>query len=414
MYCIGDPKLMFNLLRVIFTACLLAYSSLSTAITVEAQGQSMIFDGDLDSARRNAIRNASQQAALQASVFVSSTQKVTDGVLSIDNMQIKTLGQVNDIEIIDEVIRNQTLHVRIRANVEYEADCKNGPRSQGYMKSLAITAFPLLTPTQAILGSLENIQSGFSTQLTNNINENTSLTARNAGLLTMHPELMTAPSRQLSAGAISTVLQEIQQLDVQYVVSGVIRDMTMHDPDTIALKRNILVDFYNRQDYRSKRHLRNLVVDVFIHDGFSGALLFNKQYVMAGRWNLAPEAKIGFASAAYWKQDYGIQTRLLISQITDDIQAELRCKPFAASITQTDGNFIWFNAGSQAGINVGDRLSVYRKSSFYTNGISENVQLTNTQSSITVTDVQPFFSVGRLTQEGSTYNIQPDDVVITH
>lgn len=192
MYCIGDPKLMFNLLRIIFAACLLATSSLSTAITVEAQGQSMIFDGDLDSARRNAIRNASQQASLQASVFVSSTQKVTDGVLSIDNMQIKTLGQVNDIEIIDEVIRNQTLHVRIRANVEYEADCKNGTRSQGYMKSLAITAFPLLTPTQAILGSLENIQSGFSTQLTHEINENTGLTARNAGLLTMHPELLTA------------------------------------------------------------------------------------------------------------------------------------------------------------------------------------------------------------------------------
>ena len=414
MYCIGDLTLMFNLLRLFCATLLLSFSALTMAITIEAQGQSMIFDGDLDSARQNAIRSASQQAALQASVFVSSTQKVTDGVLSIDNMQIKTLGQVNDIEILDEVIRNQTLHIRIRAEVEYEADCNGGIRGQGYMKSLAITAFPLQAPTQAILGSLENIQSGFSAQLTNNINEKTQLTARNAGLLTMHSSIQTAPSRQLPAGAISTVLQEIQQLDVQYVVSGVIRDMTMHDPDTVALKRNILVDFYNRQDYRSKRHLRNLVVDIFIHDGFSGALLFSKQYVVAGRWNLEPEAKIGFASAAYWKQDYGMQTKILINQITDDLQTELRCKPFAASITRTDGTFIWFNAGSQSGINVGDRLSVYRKSSFYTDGMGENVQLSNTKSSITVTDVQPFFSVGRLTQEGSTYNIQPDDVVITH
>ncbi len=404
---------MFSPMLRILATLLISFISLSLhAVTMEAEGRALIFNKDIDSARQAAIKNATQQASLQASAIVSSTQTIEQGVLSIDNMQVSTLGMVSNIEVLDEKIQGRMLWVKVRANVDFEKGCPAGISGHGYQKSVAITAFPLLYPQQANLGNLSNIQTELSHILSNQINQKSNLRALNAGMLNMHQTAATAPARQLSAGALTTVLDHTRQLDVQYIISGVIRDITMSDTSVIDPNRNILVDFYNRMDYRSKRHLRSLALDLYIHDGFSGALLFSKQYATAGRWNLEPEARPGFASAEFWRQDYGKQTRVLLNQVASDLNNELRCMPFSARITKSDGNFLWFNAGALSGINAGDKLTVYRKSSFFTEDMRSHVQLTNTRKTMTVTEVQPMFAIGRLSEDGAVYNIQPDDVVI--
>ena len=397
----------------ITAALLFSFISLSLhAVTMEAEGQALIFNKDIDSARQNAIKNATQQASLQAGAFVSSTQSLNRGVLSIDNMSVSTLGMVSNIELLDEKIKGRMLWVKVRADIDFEEGCPGDVKGHSYQKSVAVTAFPLLYPQQANLGYLSNIQTELSNTLSSGINQATNLRALNAGMLNVHETAATAPTRLLTAGALTTVLDHTRQLDVQYIISGVIRDMTMYDSSVTDPNRNILVDFYNQMDYRSKRHLRSLVLELYIHDGFSGALLFNKQYATAGRWNLAPEARPGYGSAEFWRQDYGQQTRKLLQQVTEDLNSELRCKPFSARITKSDGSFLWFNAGATDGIKAGDKLSVYRKSSFFTEDMRSHVQLSNTRKTMTVTEVQPNFSIGRLTEDGAVYNIQPDDVVI--
>lgn len=404
---------MFNLMLRFITTLLFSCFCLTTqAITMEAEGRALIFNKDLDSARQAAIKSASQQASLQASAYVSSTQSINQGVLSIDNMQVSSLGMISNIEVLDEKIQGRMLWLKIRADVDFEEGCAGGVAGHGYQKSVAITAFPLLYPAQANLGDLINIQTEFSSLLSNLLNQNSNLRALNAGQLSVHETAQTAPSRQLSAGALTTVLDHTRQLDVQYIVSGVIRDVSMHDPATTAVQRNILIDFYNRMDYRSKRHLRTLALDLYVHDGFSGALLFNKQYLTAGRWNLSPETRTGFASAAFWQQDYGLQSQKLLQQISNDLSDKLRCMPFSAKITRSDGQHIWFNAGALSGINAGDKLTVYRKSSFFTDDMRSHVQLINTRNTLTVTEVQPMFAIGRLAIDSAVYNIQPDDVVM--
>ncbi len=398
----------------IAAALLLSFTCLSLqAVTMEAEGQALIFNKDIDSARQAAIKNATQQASLQASAIVSSTQSVSQGVLSIDNMQVSTLGMVSNIEVLDEKIQGRMLWVKVRANIDFEKGCAAGVSGHGYQKSVAIAAFPLLYPQQANLGYLSNIQTELSHILSNKINQTSNLRSLNASMLNVLDAPASAPTRQLSAGALTTVLDYTRQLDVQYIVSGVIRDMSMYDSSVIDPNRNILVDFYNRMDYRSKRHLRTLVLDLYVHDGFSGALLMSKQYATAGRWNLEPEARPGFASAEFWRQDYGQKTRAMLNQIASDLNNELRCMPFSARITKSEDNLIWFNAGALAGIKVGDKLTVYRKSNFFSDDMRSHVQLANTQKTITVTEVQPMFSVGRLGEDGALYNIQPDDVVIS-
>lgn len=406
---------LFNFMIRIFTILLCSLFSLSVhAVTMEAEGSAIIFNKDIDSARQAAIRDATQQASLQASAIISSTQSIPHGVLSIDNMQVSTLGTASNVEILDERISGRTLFVRIRAEIEFDERCAGSVQGHGYQKSVAITAFPMLHPAQASLGDLGSIQTELSNLLSNNINQMTNLRALNAGMLNVHDSAQNAPTRQLSAGALTTVLDFTRQLDVQYIVSGVIRDMTMRDSSVIDPNRNILVDLYNRLDYKSKRHMRSLVMDLYIHDGFTGALLFNKQYATAGRWHLPPETRTGFGSAEFWRMEYGQQTSQLLKQVTEDLNKELRCKPFSARITRSEGPFLWFNAGALSGIKQGDKLTVYRKSSFYTEDMRSHVQLSNTRKTMTVTEVQPTFAVGRLTEDGEIYNIQPDDVVISH
>ena len=398
----------------IAVAALFSVISLSVyAVTMEAEGNALIFNKDIDSARQAAIKNATQQAALQAGVYVSSSQTMNNGVLSIDNMSVSTLGMVSDVEILDEKIQGRMLWVKIRADIEFEKECAGGLKGHGYQKSVAVTAFPLLQPQQANLGYLGNIQTELGNLISNQLNQQSNLRALNAGMLNMHDSVANAPTRQLSAGALTTVLDHTRQLDVQYIISGVIRDMSMHDSSVIDPNRNILVDLYDRLDYRSRKHLRSLVLDLYIHDGFTGALLFTKQYATAGRWNLAPEVRPGFGTGEFWRLDYGKQAQQLISQMTKEIDNELRCKPFSARITKSDGSFLWFNAGAQSGIKAGDKLTVYRKSSYFTDDMRSHVQLSNTRKTMTVTEVQPLFSVGRLMEDGAVYNIQPDDVVIS-
>lgn len=402
------------MIRILATLFLYLLSFYSHAVTMEAEGSAVIFNKDVDSARQAAVSNATQQATLQASAIVSSTQSIQDGVLSIDNMQVSTLGTASNVRIVEETIRGRTLFVRIRADIEFDERCAGSVQGHGYQKSIAIMAFPLLNPAQANLGDLGNIQTGISNLLSNNINQTTNMRALDASMLNVHDTLQSAPTRQLSAGALTTVLDYTRQLDVQYIVSGVIRDMTMHDSSVMDPDRNILVDLYNRLDYKSKRHMRSLAMDVYIHDGFTGALLYNRQYATAGRWNLQPEARPGFGNAEFWRQEYGQQTSELLKQVTSDLNKELRCKPFSARITRSDGPHLWFNAGALAGIKSGDKLTVYRKSSFYTEDMRSHVQLSNTRKTLTVTEVQPTFAVGRLAEDGEIYNIQPDDVVISH
>ena len=107
------------------------------AVTMEAEGRALIFNSDIDSARMAAIKNATQQASLQASAYVSSTQSINQGVLSVDNMQVSTLGMISNVEILDEKIQGRMLWVKVRADVDFEEGCAGGVKGHGYQKSAA-------------------------------------------------------------------------------------------------------------------------------------------------------------------------------------------------------------------------------------------------------------------------------------
>lgn len=401
---------MFNLAKRLIVILFLCISSAGHAVLIEAEGRAIVANGDLRSAREAAIQDASRQASLQAAVYVSSNQVVRDGILEIDNMQISTLGQVSNIEILDERLNGNVLKIRIRADVLIDTGCENGVTNT-YTKTLAVAAFPVQNVSHLQLGGLGNTSVAFSNQLNRSILQQEQLDVINISTVNVLTNPAQAGTAELADGALASALHNINRYEVNYVVSGIIRDMSMVDPRTHKAK-NYFIDQYNRLDYLSKKHLRTFVVEVFIHDGFTGNLVMQQEYQTAGLWSSNPRLKTGFGTAAFNQLEYGQKIAALRQEIATDIAERFECEPYTARIDRVEDNTIWISAGASAGIQEGDKLTVYRSSSFFTPDQKERIQLDNTRQTLTIENVQGTFSSGRISTTAQQNNIRPGDFVI--
>ena len=386
-------------------------STQTLALSIVAEGSALIHNQDISSAKHQALRNASQQALLQAGAHISSAQTLDQGVIRIDNLRIRTLGSLSNVRVIDEQVKGERLWLRIRADVTAEQSCALGEAHTRYTKSAAIAAFPLLNRSQAALGNLYAAEQQLPHALTKVLNSAGVLRAMNSSQLSVNPSPTTAASYQQDQGPITESLPSFRELDVQFIVSGVIRDLSPYDP-TRHDEQAILKVLYDQFDFRGRQRLRNFAIDVFIHDGFTGTLLFSRSYRSAGYWDAEDTDQVGFYTPAFLKTDYGQNVRTLLGQVSQEINQQLQCEPFRARIVRTQANQLTFNAGSVVGIQPGDQFRLLRKSIFYDTLDQSHVRLEDTQATVIVNEVQPRFSVANMDTDAVVLNIQQDDILM--
>tara|TARA_R110002095_G_scaffold215158_1_gene208672 strand:- start:683 stop:1909 length:1227 start_codon:yes stop_codon:yes gene_type:complete len=387
------------------------FSTQTLALSIVAEGSALIHNQDLSYAKHQALRNASQQALLQAGAHISSAQTLDQGVIRIDNLRIRTLGSLSNVRVIDEQVKGERLWLRIRADVTTEQSCALGEAHTRYTKSAAIAAFPLLNRSQAALGNLYAAEQQLPNALTKALNSAGVLRAMNSSQLSVNPSPTTAASYQQDQGPITESLPSFRELDVQFIVSGVIRDLSPYDP-TRHDEQAILKVLYDQFDFRGRQRLRNFAIDVFIHDGFTGTLLFSRSYRSAGYWDADDTDQVGFYTPAFLKTDYGQNVRTLLGQVSQEINQQLQCEPFRARIVRTQANQLTFNAGSVVGIQPGDQFRLLRKSIFYDTLDQSHVRLEDTQATVIVNEVQPRFSVANMDTNAVVLNIQQDDILM--
>ena len=372
------------------------------AQSVKAEGTAIIYNNDVDDARYRATQQAIKQAVLQSNSRVSVNDRLRNGDLDSD-LQIRSAGRVQKAKIIHEERKDDFFTVIARVNVTPDSLCSNGA-TNFYKKSVAITGFKLQDPEQASLGRLGNISRELPRDLANAINRQGFIRALTSANIALYPDLINAPSAISQEGSISNVTRIGQQLGVQYIVSGVIRDISplyLRTPDTHT---NKTVD--------PSTKTRNFVLDLYIYDSFSGALLFEKRYSEVGNWDISDHAQIGFGSAKFWTVHYGRVVREILRESAIDTSEKLRCQPFIADISRTEGNRIHISAGSLAGIKQGDKLNVYRRFEIINQNQTAQTQLNNANISVTIKQVQPNFSIGELAVDAQILNVQQQDVVI--
>jgi hypothetical protein len=387
-------------------------ATLAHAVTVQATGQAVIVAGDLTSARQIAVNRAKQQAALQASAFISTQQHLEQGVITQDTLSIESLANVGSTTIIKESVSSNILSVLISVDINSYNKCDNGKTANNYRKRIAIAAFPMLYPGQSKVGRLRNIESSLASQLVKRLTNSSNIEALNAGYLMLSPDPNTAASAQLPQGTLTTVLQHTKQLEVQYVVSGVVRDISLLTP-SVFRQKNYFVDKYNKMDYLSSKYMRAFEVDMFIHDGLTGALIDQMNFRTAGSWGNNDRQKFGFASAPFWQLDYGKQVQKQLNKMAHEITASLRCNNYSVEISRTNESKIWFKSGRSAGIKVGDKFDVYRKSTYYDSQQNPASELTQTSLIMTVKKVRSNSAEGTVNGLTGQSNIQSGDVLIS-
>jgi hypothetical protein len=370
---------------------------------------SAIMGKDLIASRDDAIRDALRQASLQVGGSIHSSQMLVDGLVTQDQTQLKTNGQFRHVRVLNEKLHNGIIEVKIRAEIIEGGQCKTN-QGNGYRKAVAVAGFALQNPKDAVLGGFYNIEQRLSGVLSKTLNARHRLHAMDSGHVLLFSSVDRAPSSQNNLQRLTNGVELAKVLGAQFVISGVIRDLAMINPDAgVDSVWDIPLDSIGLS--RDKRD-RNFVLDVYVHDGISGSLMFQNTYATSGRWEYDNYKRTGFATPEFWKVDYGMQVKSLLSKVVNDLNQNLGCQPYMAKIIHTEGDYVKVDTGGSVGMRPGDELTVFRTSTFYNLDQEAMTQLKDTKVKATITQVQPKFAIAKLNKTPSRYAIQREDVIV--
>src|SRR5690554_91754 len=376
---------------------------------VTVTGRAQIQAGQYDEARRAAQEDALRQLSLSTNARVSSESNLEQGVLSLDRVTVRSDVRVRSLQVLDEQVEGNWMKLTVAADVITEAapSCAL-TTANGYRKQVAILGFALQEPEQALIGQLQNIDRALPAVLTQTLNQRRHVLALQASHLGLYQEVVNAPARQNDRYMTTYAVDAAKELGVQFVVSGVVRDLGVRSPE------HFQSTFWNN----SLRRLglrdteRAFAVEVFVHDAFSGDVIFQKTYRTSGNWHQEPTDTIGFATDAFWRMEYGKAVGQLLSEMVAEVDEHLRCLPFMTRITRAQEKELQFNAGANHGVKPGDLLRVYQAQKFHDAQLFRGTQLRDVNLTLRVTHVQPGFAQGLIEVDASRANIQQGDVLI--
>jgi len=376
-------------------------AGMANAEVVQVTGRAPV-EGALSYAREQAMDDALHQASLQAGAQISGMQLMEKGIVSTDTVKVTTRAQVSDVQILREDTVNGMYEVTIRADVDEAALCPAA--GQSYRKAVAVAGFGLARPQQATLGRLEDIEQELPRFLASELNAGGGVHALDATRISLYQDPRRAPSAETAQQRLTTSVALATQLGAQYVVSGVVRDLALH-----AEERRGLV---SRLAGFSSAPERDFVMDVFVHDGLSGAMLFQRTYRTQGAWEAPRNEQTGFATPQFWSTDYGHEVASILNRAAGDVDEMLRCQPFMARIVRAKGNRLHIEASAAAGLRPGDTLKVYRTGTLYNLDLEPRTELTDMAAEAVVRQVQPQFVIAELGGPAERLAIQRDDMVI--
>lgn len=384
-----------------------AFSSFSYAEWIQVTGKAALDHGRYDLAREQAMNDALRQAVYQYGVDIDSQQTLKNGMIQSDEMSMSARAQVKQSVIHSEIEKDGYLFLTLNVDMQHQPLCKPSQASN-YKKKVAVLGFSLQVPQQANLGGLYGIERGLASQLSLRLKNQDELVVFQQSQVGIHADLQNAPSHYSSQLTLSDAADYAKQAGVQFVVSGVVRNLDVED-----------VSAYETSYWAKLKRLsgqvnqnRQFTADIFVHDGFSGAIVWQKQFSASGAWQADLAEKMAFESPAFWSEPYGQQVAKVLNSMARNVTEQIQCQPFMTRISRVEGKTLHFSAGASSGIRPGDTLGLYRTMNFYDSDRLSGVDLENVKTALTVSQVHPDFSSGHISVEPGRLNIQEDDLLI--
>ncbi len=358
------------------------------AKSVEVEGSAVITDGAVNKARLQAIQNAIRLAVLQTSARVSTASIVSANVMIMDSTKIRATGRVSNIVVVDEWRNDNVIHVLIRVTVP-ENTGQASTATKGYRRKLAVLQFHVVDRRE--IQDLPGIEIEYPRYLLRRIEQGGGIIGVDATHYLLNSE---ANRAHYDAGhpEKETIVNLATMLGVQFVVSGVIRDMTVVD------------------------HLigesRSLSLELQVFDGLTGVLLsrtaVNNNVNSAG----LNDSDTLFGSRAFFSTDYGKAINTVVSRQIATIQSAIFRLPVTMRVVRSEGKQVYFDAGAISLVHVGDMLLAYKVGSSPLFKVANSGVLGFPEkpvATVTVKKIQPLFSIGEL--ETDKVTLEPGDLL---
>lgn len=427
--CGGLSSRISPVLMLMLVMPLLLATSVTQAQMVEAEGTAPI-SGPVGIAKRLALQDAIRQALLKANAQVSTTTVVSSRGVVSDTVRFTARGNVTNVTILDEWTDESNYYVRIRGQVPgavaaraavvapasvaaaRAASVLQGTSLQGpqtfsrmgdvgqYRRKLAVTQFHVMDRTH--ISDLPNIEVEIARELKRRLDLNGHVRTVDASqyLLPLGDDGVVSQRRILGAlppaqevGQLATEFAE--SLGVQYVVSGVIRDM--------SITKHML-----------GARVRHLELDIIVHDGISGAEVarhrLNESVPDASLFEFPTTSPV--LNDKFYASPFGQQVHRVLNKLVSMLVVDVSNQLFSARVIRTEGKQVFFDAGGNANIKVGDVLNTFQLGQASVNDLAGQRSLGFSEKPtaiLVVTKVQRLFSVGELDSE--TLRLSPGDVI---
>ncbi|WP_049723131.1 flagellar assembly protein T N-terminal domain-containing protein [Gilvimarinus polysaccharolyticus] len=376
---------------------------------ISAEGRSPL-GSDIQAARQSAYEDAIRNALIKFGSQVNSLTDVNNGVLVSDRVNLRALGKVSDVEVLDERQHNGIYVVAIKAVVSDEQDCSS-PNRLHYNKNVLLTGFPRARPESSRVGQLHNIDTDFSAELSQRLYPAYNVLVQDEPSVVLSNQTRYESSNFQTSDTVKNLAKKYQ---VQLVVSGSILDMSMLYPDDYFRKTHAtrfsqsLSDFFSSKstdEVKEDVRARHFAFRMVVHDGISGSPIFDKSYSDIGIWSANYTEETGFGTPRFWKTAYGAMVNSLIENAINDLGEKINCQPFMVPAQPSDtDNSVYLFAGANHGIKVGDTLDINNQSGGYLPSLSNTSYagpyppdyktLQAERATLTVTQVYPTYSVG--------------------
>ena len=380
------------LMRLFSFVLLLGCSVSSQAIWFEASGQAVIENGNKEVARQKATQEAIQQALLFAGASVRSVQKMANGLLESDSFEIRTTGEVNALELIDEIYTSDYVTVSIRADIfPQDAQCQ----ASDYQKSIATAWFPISSRQQAAVGGIYDLGMRLPVILEQHLNR----TGQYANIKSIEPYYVHMDYMKRE----DTVVKLARRSNAQYVVIGAINELSIESRQQSTLQ--------SLSFWKDNHPTRHFAVTVALFDGQTGAQIHQKRYAVKAPWEFDYHQVIDVQSEAMWDSSFGRTVSELFHEVSQDIDEAISCSPAYGRVLSVRSEHLQINIGSDMGVRNGDELTLFQLNQFYDPMGQMHYQYNIHPTKVRVTSTYPTSAVVTSIDGSLLANIQPNDFV---
>jgi len=344
------------------------------AAPIIAEGSASL-DAGVTAAREMAIQDAMQQAALSRGAQVESAQYMNSGEVS-ESSSLSAQPLAGKVNVLNERTQDGLYRVRIQVDPSEPsshsgisaARCSS-PNGRTLRRRVITAYFNVDRPAEA--SDLDALGVKLPHELAMRLARQGSITARDAGTLTVMPNGYLADPVLGAAGARQLALTA----DVQFVVAGRI-------VSTAVTERSLRLSLFESDKtgqqqgvaysgpfsamtggaliYRSVA--RRFDMELWIYDGLTGTVLTNQSLTTLAKGDVEPKSPLPFATPEFWRTDYGRQIDTLLDNVVEQVTSTLSCIPFSARVLHVEnGRKVYLDAGGMDGLQVGDKLLVYRQ-----------------------------------------------------